>query len=114
MVSDTTIYHIALDKDIAEYQETGEYRCGSLSSEGFIHCCDAGQLDGVVNRYYQGIDDVQLMLIDPDKLDSPLILENTVGGSELFAHVYGVINAEAVKSIEPFGLASIQRQGLND
>lgn len=112
MDSDATIFHIAQDRDIEKYQLCGEYRCSSLDSEGFIHCCDQEQLSGVVSRYYQSIDTVQLMLLNPDKLESPLIRENTMGGSELFPHIYGVINEAAVKSIVPFGISSTERSGL--
>ena len=107
-------FHIASNQDIESYQAQGEYRCASLDSEGFIHCCDRNQLTEVVNRYYQHVDQVQLMLLDPDKLIHPLIRENTVGGSELFPHVYGVINSEAVSDIVPFGLTSAERQGLSE
>lgn len=112
MTSEATIFHIALDTDITEFHKTGSYSCASLKQEGFIHCCERQQLVGVVSRYYQDVDHVQLMLLDPDKLDKPLILENTVGGTELFPHIYGPINKEAVTSIEPFGIASIEREGL--
>lgn len=106
------IYHIALQEDLAEYTPDIDYRCHSLTSEGFIHCCDRHQLHGVVNRYYQTVDEVMLMILDVDKLVAPLIHENTVGGSELFPHVYGPINAEAVVQILPFGIHSVERQGL--
>jgi len=112
MSDDAIIFHIASDQDIEKYQAQGEYRCASLDSEGFIHCCDRHQLAGVVNRYYQDSDDVQLMLLDPDKLQYPLIRENTMGGSELFPHIYGIINKEAVRDIVPFGRSSTERQGL--
>lgn len=114
MDSDATIFHIALDSDIDIYQASGEYRCASLDSEGFIHCCDQKQIGGVVSRYYQTVDNVQLMLLNPDKLDVPLIRENTVGGSELFPHIYGSINSAAVKSIVPFGITSTERLGLSE
>ncbi len=114
MTAQSTIFHIALNTDIEQYQSSGKYQCASLKSEGFIHCCDQNQLSGVVSRFYQNVDDVQLMLLDPDKLSSALIRENTVGGSELFPHVYGVINSEAVRDIVPFGLKSNERLGLNE
>ena len=114
MTEATFIFHIACDADVERYQQQGEYHCDSLDSEGFIHCCDKAQLSGVVNRYYHQSDDIQLLLIDPDKLSHPLIRENTVGGSELFPHVYGVINSEAISSIVPFGLSSIERQGISE
>jgi len=107
-----TIFHIANEPDIHRFREQNHYQCESLTTEGFIHCCEKDQLAGVVQRYYLEVDDVYLMLLDPDKLNSPLIRENTMGGSELFPHVYGTINSEAVRSILPFGLASTERLGL--
>ena len=106
------IFHIANAADVDALDHSGAYRCDSLSTEGFIHCCDKHQLASVVQRYYQAVDDVQLMLLDPDNLSSALIRENTMGGSELFPHVYGAINAEAVRQIVPFGIASTERMGL--
>ena len=32
----------------------GEYRGGTLATEGFIHCCLPGQLAGVISRYFHG------------------------------------------------------------
>jgi len=110
--ADPVIFHIATDEDIGNYRVSGEYRCASLDSQGFIHCCDRDQPGGVVSRYYQSVDKVQLMLLNPDKLEAPLIRENTVGGSELFPHIYGAINAAAVRSIIPFGLSSSERLAL--
>ena len=109
-----TIFHIANDEDIRQYHESGEYRCASLDSEGFIHCCDKHQLKGVVSRYYSDADNLHLVIINPDKLTGPLIHENTVGGSELFPHVYSVINTDAIISIEPFGLDSTERLNLSE
>lgn len=107
-----TIFHIAKSADLAAMGSGQAYRCASLDTEGFIHCCDRHQLRGVVSRYYADVDDVQLMLIDVDKLDVPLVHENTVGGSELFPHLYGPVNAEAITQCIPFGIESVERQGL--
>lgn len=113
MTEKPCIFHIASASDVAAMHENGEYRCDSLDSEGFIHCCDKNQLAGVVSRYYQEVDNVVLLLLDVDKLTAALIRENTVGGSELFPHVYGPINGEAVIDTVPFGLHSTERQGLS-
>ena len=112
MNNDAIIFHIAMDADIEYYRAHAEYRCASLDSEGFVHCCDRQQLAGVVTRYYKDTDHLQLLLIDPDKLTHPLIRENTMGGSELFPHVYGIINSEAIMNVIPFGLGSTEREGL--
>ena len=106
------IFHIATKVDLAASQQTGSYRCTSLDTEGFIHCCDKQQLAGVVQRYYQGIDDLMLLVIDPGKLVPDLVRENTVGGSELFPHVYGPLNAEAIRDSLDFSLNSSERINL--
>jgi len=114
MENRSLIYHIANAPDLPEPGSAEDYRCPSLTSDGFIHCCDQKQLAGVVNRYYQDIDDVFLLILDVDKLEAPLILENTVGGSELFPHIYGPINASAIKQVVPFGIHSTERMGIEE
>lgn len=93
------ILHICEPADHQSALHSGAYVCGSLASEGFIHCCTQGQLAGVVERYYSGRDDLLLLEIDSSKLQSKLVNENTVGGEELFPHVYGPINLDAVVSV---------------
>jgi len=96
----TVILHIAQPADVEAGNSLRRYRCGSLDSEGFIHCCTPEQLAGVVERYYSGVAGLMLLSIDPDKLIARLEFENTVGGSELFPHIYGEINLDAVTAIE--------------
>lgn len=112
MTEQTNILHIALAADIEQIRNGDDYHCLSLDTEGFIHCCHSNQLAGVVNRYYQGVDNVYLLVLKVDDLGSALILENTAGGSELFPHIYGPIKAAAVVQIIPFGIGSTERMGL--
>lgn len=112
MTLSSFIFHIAKNSDIDNYHQSDHYTCESLGSEGFIHCCEASQLAGVVSRYYEAVDDIQLITLDPDKLDAALVRENTLGGSELFPHLYGPINKAAIVEIKSFGLTSVQRTGL--
>lgn len=112
MQDEAHIYHIAQTADVERLADGEDYQCASLEREGFIHCCNQRQLAGVTARYYDGIDDVQLLIIDVDKLEAPLVLENTVGGDELFPHVYGPISAQCIVERIPYGLHSSERQGL--
>jgi uncharacterized protein (DUF952 family) len=111
MTNKSCIFHIANLIDIDTINSNDDYQCDSLTSEGFIHCCDRHQLAGVVSRYYQDID-VVLLVLDVEALEPALIHENTVGGSELFPHVYGVINRSAIVDVIAFGINSIEREGL--
>lgn len=95
------IFHIAQAKDVDQAAQSGTYSCDSIASEGFIHCCMPAQLKGVIERYYSGATGLLLLHIDSDLLRSELVFENTVGGEELFPHVYGEINMDAVVQIAP-------------
>lgn len=98
------ILHIATQADVQESKHRQRYRCDSLQAEGFIHCCKAEQLSGVVERYYADATDLLVLSINPDQLTSELVFENTVGGDELFPHVYGEINMESVIEIVSLGV----------
>lgn len=92
------IYHVT-DQATLNSVVDGKYSCASLQQEGFIHCCKQDQLAGVLERYYQGVSGLKRLEIDPDKLSARLVYENTVGGEELFPHIYGTINMDAVLSV---------------
>lgn len=96
------IYHIAATADWEQAIQAGEYRANSLATQGFIHCSDAHQVLRVANALYRGVRDLSLLRIDPDKLTSRVVYENTSGGTEPFPHVYGPINLEAVVHVYPF------------
>jgi len=95
------ILHIAQAPDVEQASQAGSYRCESIDSEGFIHCCKPEQLQGVLERYYSGAEGLMLLHIDPEVLQPELVYENTIGGEELFPHVYGAINMDAVLKIAP-------------
>lgn len=97
--ADSRIYHVT-DQATLDGATDRQYRCTSLQQEGFIHCCKRGQLAGVLERYYQGVNGLVLLEIDPQLLNAKLVYENTVGGEELFPHIYGEINMSAVLTVE--------------
>ncbi len=97
----TKLLHIAQANDIKQAKTSGRYRCESIESEGFIHCCTPEQLQGVVSRYYSTAQGMMLMHIDSELLEAELVFENTMGGEEQFPHVYGEINMDAVQQIGP-------------
>ncbi|WP_131737272.1 DUF952 domain-containing protein [Actinomadura roseirufa] len=74
----------------------------TLDEEGFIHCSsDMAQVDGVLGRFYTGVDraDLVLLVIDADALGSPV--RHEPAGDELFPHVYGPIPVSAVIDARP-------------
>lgn len=78
----------------------GPYRASSLESEGFIHCSNADQVARVANLFYAGQPELLVLAIDVGRLASPLRDEDP-GCGELFPHVYGEINADAVAEVRP-------------
>jgi uncharacterized protein (DUF952 family) len=71
----------------------------SLATEGFIHLCTEAQLQGVLSRYFSGETKVIAAKIDTNKLIAPLRYEVATGG-DLFPHLYGLLNVEAIVSVE--------------
>jgi uncharacterized protein (DUF952 family) len=93
------IYHIVTPEVWEEFKDGELYEAASLATEGFIHCSYADQLDAVLERYYKNAEKVLILQIDPEKLQSKLIAEPSTGG-EIYPHIYGAINLDAVVGIE--------------
>jgi uncharacterized protein (DUF952 family) len=94
-----SIYHIVLPESWDEQKGKESYEHESLRTEGFIHCSYAGQLDGVLKRYYSGAERVLILHIDPELLTSKLVEESSTGG-EIYPHIYGNINRGAIVDIK--------------
>jgi uncharacterized protein (DUF952 family) len=93
------IYHIASRKTWEEALSKGFYEAPSLATEGFIHCSEAHQIAGVLERYYKDAGDLLKLSIDPALLTSPLKYELSPSINEAFPHVYGPIDLVAVIEI---------------
>lgn len=78
-------------------QKSGEYVANSLAGQGFIHCSKAEQIVRVANLAFSGQHGLVLLVIDPLRLTSKLRWEPGADlATELFPHVYGPINLDAV------------------
>jgi uncharacterized protein (DUF952 family) len=95
-------YHITHQSDWDAAKLSGDYRADTLSTQGFIHCSTAAQVFGVANRLFQGKRDLILLKIDESKVSAPVKYENLEGGQQLFPHIYGSLNLDAVLEILPF------------
>ena len=90
------ILHIAEREAWREAQAAGSYEADSLTSEGFIHCSKPEQISAVANRYYRGRTDLVLLYIESERVNAEIRYENLEGGEELFPHIYGPLNLDAV------------------
>lgn len=97
-----TLIHISTPADWQTAQTNGEYTAASLFSEGFIHCSFIHQTAATANRHFPGTRGLILLVLDENRLTARLVHENTTGGSELFPHIYGPINLDAVRAVLPF------------
>jgi uncharacterized protein (DUF952 family) len=96
------ILHLAEAGAWAKALRDRSYSAASLAVEGFIHCSDPQQVIAVANARFHGRDDLLLLQIDATRLSSEGRYENLEGGSELFPHIYGPINLDAVMCAMPF------------
>lgn len=93
------IYHIVMPEVWENFKNEDFYEAASLRDENFIHCSFAAQLEAVLNRYYKDAETVLILEIEPEKLTSELINEPSTGG-EIYPHIYGRINKDAIVNVE--------------
>lgn len=78
-------------------QKSEEYAAESLAGEGFIHCSNADQILRVANNIFTGQHGLVLLVIKTALLSPELRWEPGVDlATELFPHIYGPINLDAV------------------
>lgn len=93
-----TIYHLVLRRAWEEKPDQ-PYRADSLTGEGFLHCSFADQVARSANLFFADAVDLLLLHIDTDRLSSPLREEASSTG-EIFPHIYGPLNRDAVAAVE--------------
>jgi uncharacterized protein (DUF952 family) len=97
------ILHATLRTSWSAAQETGAYTVDSLAAEGFIHCSKPDQVLRVANLLFAGQQGLVLLVIDPVRLTSELRWEPGVDlATELFPHLYGPLNLDAVVDVLDF------------
>lgn len=110
MTSDIILHLASNDAWLASVKK-GAYHADSLPTEGFIHCSTSAQVLDVANAFYHGQRGMVLLVIDTDQLSPELKWEPPAHpnperaatvGDELFPHVYGPINLDAVIKVVPF------------
>jgi uncharacterized protein (DUF952 family) len=99
MIEEKVIYHFVLPEVWAEFRDKDFYEVASLATEGFIHCSFAAQIEKVLERYFKDAKKVLILHLETDKLTAKLVVEPSTGG-ELYPHVYGKINCQAIVKIE--------------
>ena len=96
------IFHITKRDAWTRAEAEGSYRTEMFPIEGFIHCSTADQVIQVANLRFSGQTGLVLLSIDTDKVTAEIIYENLEGGSQLFPHIYGELNTNAVIQVAKF------------
>lgn len=104
------IFHIATAADWAQARASGSYttstRGRTLAEEGFIHASRGDQWQAVRDRFYADVTEpLVLLVIDPERLSSPVVEEAVPGTTETYPHVYGAIDVDAVVQTIPLDQA---------
>jgi uncharacterized protein (DUF952 family) len=93
------IFHVVTASQWQQFENQDHYVADSLAIEGFIHCSTAAQVAGVLQRYYAGATDTMLLHIDENFFTAELKYELAPSVNELFPHVFGAINKNAIMAI---------------
>ena len=109
------IFHLTTAHEWARAQRAGTYttstRGRSLEQEGYIHCSEKHQVEKVRRRWYDGQPNVVVLEVETDRLSSPWRSERLDGADDVYPHVYGPLNLDAVVGVQDVGTATwaIQR-----
>ena len=94
-----SVYCITTVKKWNHSKTEGEHVEDSLEAESFIHCSYAHQLLGVADRFFKGVDGLIILCIDPSLLKCSIVVEDLSGLGEVYPHIYGPINTDAVVAV---------------
>ncbi|MDZ8053757.1 MAG: DUF952 domain-containing protein [Aulosira sp. ZfuVER01] len=95
------ILHITQTKQWDQAKINGSYHADSLDTEGFIHCSEANQIVKVANKFFRNQKGLVLLFIDADKVKAKIRYEEAEI-DELFPHIYGELNIDAVFQVIDF------------
>lgn len=90
------IIHIVKKEEWAHAIKQGQYTPKSLKSDGFIHCSTINQVIDVANALYRDDHHLILVCIDSEKVSSEIIYEDLYQSGQLYPHIYGPLNLDAV------------------
>jgi uncharacterized protein (DUF952 family) len=101
-------YHIVDRAAWEQARAAGSYRPPSLDAEGFIHGSYAAQVVMPANNFYRGQANLVLLRIDPARVQAAIrhepvgVSHDGVERIEVFPHIYGPLNPDAVVAVLDF------------
>ena len=95
------ILHIVKREQWEKAKLEGVYRGDRLDSQGFIHCSTSKQIVKVANDLFRAQKGLMLLYIATSKVQSKIRYESS-GSEELYPHIYGPLNIDAVIKVAHF------------
>ncbi|HEX4215614.1 MAG TPA: DUF952 domain-containing protein [Candidatus Dormibacteraeota bacterium] len=99
------IYHVAYRRSWELAVGAGDYRQSTrgltLEEEGYIHASRAGQVAATANAFFAGERDLVVLVIDEGRVRADVREEPVPGRDELYPHIYGPLNVDAVVETIP-------------
>jgi glutathione S-transferase len=99
------IFHITTEADWAQAQAEGAYSLSTrgltLAQVGFVHCAFEEQVCGVANSFFRGVAKLVVLRVAIERLNVEVRYEDLQGGHELFPHIYGPLNLDAIVATMP-------------
>ncbi|NET01141.1 MAG: DUF952 domain-containing protein [Sphaerospermopsis sp. SIO1G2] len=96
-----TILHITESQAWQQAKLLNSYSHQSLDSEGFIHASQPEQVVKTANRFFKNQQNLVILFIDTQKLE-PEVNYEFGEINELFPHIYGKLNIDAVYQVIDF------------
>lgn len=98
------LYHLTRRRLWADAERERSYPWSTdgvtFDEQGFVHCCTAGQLAGVAERFFAGVDEpLAVLQIDTSKLPAEAVFEEAPGTHERFPHLYDPLPVDAVVAV---------------
>ena len=103
------VYKIVLADDWERALSAGQFLGAGIDlTDGFIHLSTRKQVQGTLDRYFQGQSGLLLVSLSIDRLEADLRWENAISDGEtpsdregLFPHLYGIVTMDMVANVVP-------------
>ena len=95
MLSQANLIHVTTREAWERSEPGGRYYPDGFEAEGFIHCCNREQLDGVLKAHFSAHDHVLMLVLNIDKIEADIRFERSGDGQD-YPHIYGAIETAAV------------------
>ncbi|MBD2437221.1 DUF952 domain-containing protein [Nostoc sp. FACHB-110] len=99
------ILHITQRTQWENAKHNHSYVPDSLANEGFIHSSEISQIIKVAHRFFLNQKELVILVINSNKVKAEIRYEAAEAG-ELFPHIYGALNLDAVEQVIDFAPGS--------